>query len=179
MKKISTRELVYLSLLVSLNIVLTRVASIRIVIGGIDGLRIGFGGFPIILAGILFGPMAGGIVGALGDVIGYYINPMGPYMPYFTISAALTGVLPALALLPFRRPVPKYWHLILAIGIGQVVTSVFLVPYFLQMAFGIPMFATLPGRILCQAIQIPIYASMVRVIMKRIPLQTTLMASRF
>lgn len=177
-KRLTTRELVFLSLLISLNIVLTRVASIRIAFGSIEGLRIGFGSFPTILAGIMFGPVGGCIVGALGDIIGYYINPMGPYVPYFTLSAALTGVIPALILMPFKRPVPKYWQLLLAIGIGEIITSVFLTPYFLQISFGIPMLATMPGRILSQVIQIPLYSSLVIVLLKRLPLEIGLISTR-
>lgn len=178
-KKLSTKELVFLSLLISLNVVLTRVASIRIGYGGIEGFRIGFGSFPTILAGIMFGPAGGGVVGAVGDIIGYYINPMGPYVPHFSISAALTGILPALILIPFKSPFPKYWHLILAIGIGQIVTSVFLTPYFLKIVFNIPMFATLPGRILSQAVQIPLYSSLVLMLLKRAPLQTIMIGNRY
>ncbi len=63
-------------MLISLNIDLRRIASIRIAIGGIEGIRIGFGALPVILAGIMFGPTAGGIVGAAGDMVGYYINPL-------------------------------------------------------------------------------------------------------
>ncbi|AIS53285.1 hypothetical protein TKV_c21530 [Thermoanaerobacter kivui] len=139
MKKFSTRELVFLALLVSLNIVLTRIASIRIAIGGIEGIRIGFGAFPVILAGIMFGPLAGGIVGAVGDMIGYFINPIGPYMPHFTITSALVGIIPPLILKPVKNPISSLWQLIIAIGIGQLISSVILVPYFIQLLFKVSM----------------------------------------
>lgn len=167
-RKIATRELVFMALLISLNIVLTRIASIRISMGGVEGIRIGFGGFPVILGGIMFGPVAGGIVGAMGDVLGYYINPMGPYMPHFTLTAALTGMIPALVLGPVKRQVPNFWQLLLAIGIGQTISSVILVPYFLQLLFKIPMVATLPAKILGQAIHVPVYALFAEVLLKRI-----------
>jgi ECF transporter S component (folate family) len=157
-----------MALLVSLNIVLTRVASIRLSIGGVEGIRIGFGGFPVILAGIMFGPAAGGIVGAVGDAVGYYINPMGPYMPHFTLTAALTGIIPALMLTPIKKTVPSFWQLLLAIGTGQLVTSIILVPYFLQMLFKIPMAATLPARIIGQALHVPVYALFAELLLKRI-----------
>ena len=86
MKRLSTRNMVYLSILISLNIVLTRVASIRIGVGGAEIVRIGFGGFPIIFAGITMGPCRRNSR-CHGDIIGYNINPMGAYMPHFTLSA--------------------------------------------------------------------------------------------
>lgn len=173
MKKLDTKRLVYLALLISLNIVLTRVASLRLVVGGIEGIRIGIGGFPVILAGIMFGPLAGGIVGAIGDVIGFYINPMGPYMPCFTLTAALTGVIPATILIPFRKTIPTLWLLILAIGIGQFITSIILVPYFLNRVFAVPILPFMPGRIISQVINIPIYAFLVDTVTKRISLTNT------
>ncbi len=161
MKSFSTREFVYMSFLVALNIVLSRIASIRISVGMVEGIRIGFGGFPAILAGIMFGPIAGGIVGAMGDALGYYINPMGPYVPFVTLSAALTGVIPPLILRFFKGSKQPFWQLIIAIGIGQIITSILLTPYILQLAFNIPFFVTLPARIVSQLINVPIYTILI------------------
>jgi len=89
--KISTKKIAYLSFLTALTIILTRILSIRIPIAGVEGVRIGFGSLPIIFAGIAFGPIAGGIVGALGDLLGYFINtlfgvPFAVLMPPRLIS---------------------------------------------------------------------------------------------
>lgn len=168
MKKMSTKQMVRLSILVALNIVLTRVGSIRIGGGGVELVRIGFGGFPIIFAGILFGPAAGGIVGVVGDIVGHFMSPMGPYMPHFTLTAALTGIIPGLVIGRFKEPKMTFWKLVLAIGIGQVVTSVILVPYFMKTLFSVPMITTMPGRIIGQAIHIPLYAFITQIIEKRL-----------
>lgn len=168
MKRFNTRQMVYLSLFICLNIVLTRIASIRIGIGGVEGIRIGLGGMPLIMAGVLFGPVAGGIVGALGDIVGYFINPLGPYMPHFTLTAALTGAIPALILYPKRKSFVSIWHLLLAIAIGQSITSIVLVPYFLESLFKIPLVVTLPGRLVSQAIVIPLYTVMTNLLLKRL-----------
>ncbi|MBU4228094.1 folate family ECF transporter S component, partial [bacterium] len=89
--KISSHKIATMGLLIALSIILTRIASLRIAIGGVEGIRIGLGGLPIILGGVLFGPLSGGLIGAISDVIGYFINPMGAYMPHFTLTSALTG----------------------------------------------------------------------------------------
>lgn len=172
MQRISTRNIAYYSILIALNIILTRVGSIRIGGGGVEFVRIGFGGYPIIFAGIIFGPLAGAIIGAIGDVIGYFINPIGAYMPHFTIVAALTGIIPGVVIRLFKDKKSKnsFWKLILAIGIGQIITSIFLTPYFLQTLFSVPMITTVPGRIITQIVQIPLYAYMTKVLLNRLNL---------
>jgi hypothetical protein len=66
-----------------------------------------------------------------------------------------------------KRPNWSLWELIVAIGIGQFITSILLTPYLLQLAFNIPFFATLPARIISQAINVPIYAVLAQRIKKK------------
>ncbi len=51
-----------------------------------------------VLSGIFFGPVAGGIVGVLSDILGFLIAPQGPYMPLITLSSALMGVISGLVM---------------------------------------------------------------------------------
>lgn len=96
-KKISTKSLVAASLLTAISIILTRVLSIIIPIGGVQALRIGFGNIPIMISGMLFGPLIGGLAGVTADLIGFMINPMGGvFFPGFTLSAALGGIVPGI-----------------------------------------------------------------------------------
>ncbi|NMA85713.1 MAG: folate family ECF transporter S component [Tissierellia bacterium] len=172
MQKTNTKNIAYFGLLIALNVVLTRVGSIRIGGGGTEIIRIGFGGYPVIFAGIVFGPLAGGVVGAIGDLIGMVVSPMGPYMPHFTLVAALTGIIPGLIMLMFKDSKSKtnFWKLLLAIAIGQIITSVFITPYFMERLFSVPMVTTVPGRAITQAIQIPLYAYITKVLLQRLPL---------
>ncbi len=156
-----TKRLVYLSLLISLSIVLTRIASITIPFEGVITLRMGFGPLPVILAGILFGPYAGAVVGVLGDIIGFNLNPMGVYLPQFTLIAGLHGFLPPLILRFFRRSYTA-WPLLCAVAIPQIVTSLILTPYVLKTALGIPWIITMPSRLVSQIIIIPMYALLAR-----------------
>ena len=165
--RLKTRQWVFLSLLVALSVVLARVASIRIAIAGVEGIRIGFGGLPIILAGLMFGPLAGAIVGAVADVLGYMINPMGAYVPHFTLTSALTGAIPGWMMLAQGRQSITKLKLIIAIAVGQVITSVLMVPWFLNMLFGIPFAPLLLPRIVAQVIQIPVFGLLSFIIMER------------
>lgn len=170
MKKLTARNIVIYGMLIALNVVLTRVGSIRIGGGGTEIIRIGFGGYPIIFAGILFGPIAGGVVGAIGDIVGMIISPMGAYMPHFTLTAALTGIIPGLVMMNCKDIACKtsFKRLLLAIGVGEVITSIILVPYFMNSLFGVPFAVSLPPRIISQAITIPLYAYATKIILTRV-----------
>lgn len=170
MKKMTSTKITYYALLIALNVVLTRVGSIRIGGGGTEIVRIGFGGFPVIFAGITFGPIAGGIVGAVGDIVGMIVSPMGPYMPHFTLTAALTGIIPGLIMLNCKDKTCKtsFIRLVFAIGIGQIATTIILVPYFMNILFDIPYEVSLPSRLISQAITIPLYSYAIKLMLNRL-----------
>jgi ECF transporter S component (folate family) len=165
--KISSHKITTMGLLMALAIILTRIASLRIAIGGVEGIRIGLGRLPIILGGIIFGPLVGGIIGAFSDLIGYFINPIGVYMPHFTLTSALAGMIPAFVLSLFRKKEElKTLELGIAITAGQVITSIILISYFLNIVFGLPWKVLLPPRIVAEPIQIFIYTYTINMILK-------------
>ncbi|MFP4660650.1 MAG: folate family ECF transporter S component [Halanaerobiales bacterium] len=167
-----TKRMVYLSFLIALSIILTRLLSLRIAIGGVEGIRIGLGGLPVIMAGVLFGPLAGGLVGAVSDVLGFVINPMGAYMPHFTLTSFLTGFIPGFIVYYIFKKKINYLTLFIAISIGQTITSIILVPVFLEMLFGVPIIeATMIPRIIGQLIHIPIYAYVIKVLLRYDPIR--------
>jgi len=153
--------------LIALSIILTRIASLRIAIGGVEGIRIGLGKLPIILGGIIFGPLAGGLIGTFSDLLGYFINPIGVYMPHFTLTSALTGVIPVTILILMRKEEPNVFDLGIAITAGQVITSIILIPYFLNILFGIPWKVLMPPRIISEPIQVFIYTYTINIVLKR------------
>ncbi len=92
MKKLSIKTIVALAMLSAISIILSRFCVIWIT----NSIRISFGNIPIILAGILFGPLAGGLVGAASDILGAaFLSGLGWYPP-ITISPILMGVIPGL-----------------------------------------------------------------------------------
>ncbi len=76
------------ALLTALSIVLGKYLAVNIT----DSLRVSFENLPIIMAGLFFGPLIGGVVGAASDMIGclmvgYSMNPI------ITLGACLIGVI--------------------------------------------------------------------------------------
>ncbi len=59
--------------------------------------RITFENFPIVLSGILFGPLAGGIVGAASDILSYILSTQSfAISPIVTLGASSVGIVAGL-----------------------------------------------------------------------------------
>ena len=167
MKNFSIKKMVYSSFLITLSIILTRILSLRFAIGGVEGIRIGFGSLPIIFGGIMLGPAAGGLIGALSDLIGYFINPLGAYMPHFTFTAFLTGFIPGVLMFYVFKKQITYFSLLISIATGQIISSVLLVPIFLDMLFGVPFEVTILPKIIGEAVNITVYTYFLKLMTKR------------
>lgn len=84
----NTNTLVFSAMFISLNIIFTHVLAIQT-----PFIRISFGYLPIALFCALFGPMQGGIIAAIADILGCLIFSSGLYFPGFTLSAYLSGII--------------------------------------------------------------------------------------
>ncbi|HHY68973.1 MAG TPA: folate family ECF transporter S component [Firmicutes bacterium] len=158
-----TRSLVMTGLLAGLSVILTRFASFRLVIGNVEAIRIGFGALPNIMAGIILGPKYGAIAGAVSDVVGFFLSPMGlGYMPHFTLCAALMGAIPGIVFSFLNRNEekanPPHSYLLIAVFSGIALVSCGLTPYFLHLLYGIDYRIIMPPRIISGAIEIAIYS---------------------
>lgn len=86
-QKLTTKELAYCALLAALSVVLARMiipmpnASTRFSIEAI----------PIFMAGMLFGPVAGALVGFCADFVGCLFSAFG-YNPLFSVPPVLYGL---------------------------------------------------------------------------------------
>ena len=156
LKKIDIKTIAISGFLIAFNIVLSRIITIPGVIN--------FGGFPIIFAGIVFGPIVGGIVGALGDIVSFIVRPTGPFMPHFVLTSALTGIIPGILMKVLKAKLPKFplWKIFVAILVGQVITSVLMVPYFRNILFDHPFIITMSKAASKQAINIPVYSILIK-----------------
>lgn len=96
-KPLRTSVIVKAGFLATVSVVLTRFFSLMLLLGGLPALRVGIGSIPLIMAGMMFGPVVGGLTGIVSDVVGYMINPMGgAFFPGFTLTAALYGIISGL-----------------------------------------------------------------------------------
>jgi len=149
----NTRKLVILSFLTALTIILARFLSIQIQV-----LRIGFEFLPILVAAVLFGPIAGGIVGAVADIIGATLFPAGTFFPGFTISAFTTGIIYGLF---FYKKQLTWSKAIFGTLVKIVVVDMLMVSAWLIILYGMPVAALLPTRLLKFAVMLPVETAMV------------------
>ena len=118
------RMIVILAMLTAMEIVLNRFLSINT-----PYLKIGFSFVPVVVAAILYGPLASACVAALGDFLGAILFPIGAYFPGFTATALLTGLVFGLFLHKAQTPL----RIALSVGINQLILSLFLNTYWLYL----------------------------------------------
>lgn len=126
-----------------------------------DTLRIGVSFLPIAVCGMLYGPVIGGIAGALGDVIGFIVKPMGYYFPGFTISAFLVGFLFGILL---HDKVITLARVAGSVLLYTILISLILSPIWLNIMYGSSLFAI--PRIYKAILQYPINVVMVYTVTK-------------
>lgn len=149
----NTRKLVILSFLTALTIILSRFLSIQIQV-----LRIGLEFFPIMVAAILFGPIAGGIVGAVADIIGATLFPAGTFFPGFTISAFTTGIIYGLF---FYNKQVTWARALIGSFVKLIIVDMIMVSAWLIILYNMPVAALIPTRLLKLAVMLPIEISLV------------------
>lgn len=159
-KKFNVKKLVQISLLVALEIILTRFCSIQTPI-----VRIGFGFLPVCIIAIMYGPLSAGVANAIADIMGVTLFSTGGFFPGFTLTAFLSGITYGLFL--YNKPIT--WPRI----IGAVLTTGLLLhlvldTYWLSILMGKGFIALLPARILKQAIMIPVQTMAIGLVWKKI-----------
>ncbi len=158
-----TKNLISASLLAALAVVLTRFFGFSL-----GTIRISLGTIPIMLSGIIVGPLYGLATGAVADLVGYLINPMGgAYFPGFTLTAALVGFLPGLILKVFKQnEKPSLPTLAIAIAITEILCHIFLNTVWVSMITGKAYLALLPSRVISRVVHYPLITGAIYFLLK-------------
>ncbi len=135
----TTRTLTSLALLTALEIILSRFLSLSM-----WNIKIGFSFIPVVVAAMLFGPLAAGTVGALADFIGALLFPIGTYFPGFTLTAFLTGLVFGFFLYRGR----SWPRAVAAVAVNQFVLSLFLNTLWISLLYGSPYGPLLATRVI-------------------------------
>ena len=139
--KITVQKIVILGVLLALYLVLNEVSKMISLPFG-NNLRIGLTFLPVVCAAIFFGPIEAAIVGGLGDMLGAFLFPTGPFFPGFTLTAVLTGLVHGF-FLKKKVTIPR---LLLSFGIVQFLLGMLLNTLWLSILYGKGFLVFLPGR---------------------------------
>lgn len=157
----TTRNFIFMGLLISMEIVLTRFFSIQTPI-----VRIGFGFLPIVIASVMFGPVLGGITAAFSDILGMMLFPKGTYFPGFTLSAFISGI--TYGILLYTKP-KTMLRIIIAVSIIIIFVDLGLNTYWLSIITGKGVIALFIPRLIKSAIMLPIQSILIYSCLKFIP----------
>jgi ECF transporter S component (folate family) len=107
MKKLTTKSLVFMSLLIALNLVL---GQFTIPLSPTNRMSIGF--ITTVMMALCFGPVYAGIGAAICDVLKFILMPSGgAFFPGFTLTALIGGMLYGFIL--YRKHF-SWWRVIVA-----------------------------------------------------------------
>ncbi len=100
-KGLSVKTICYCAVFVALSVV-TNVYTVYLSVGNANALSFNY--TVCFLAGAFFGPVAGFIVGACGDVLGWLINSTGgAFNPVVTVVSGLIGLIPGLVFMIAKK----------------------------------------------------------------------------
>lgn len=116
-------------------------------------LKIGFSSLTTVGIGFLFGPIVGGIFGAVTDVVKYMIKPTGPFFPGFTIGAVIAGCIYGSLL--YKKPVSIKRILVAEIAVS-IICNMLLGTLWLNMLYGKAFMAIFPMRAVKNIVLLPV-----------------------
>lgn len=128
-RKIDTRTITLMSLLIALMVVFTRFISFET-----QFLRISLTFIPESLMAILFGPFWTGIGSAVADIVGMLLFPKGPYFPGFTLNAFIAGAIYGFF---YYKKELTWKRIATATFLVTVIVHLFLTPLWLGLMYGV------------------------------------------
>lgn len=156
--KMNVKSVSVIGILVAMEIILARF-SIHT-----WNIKIGFSFVPIVVAAILYGPVAGGLVGAIGDVMSAILFPVGAFFPGFTLTAFLTGAVFGW----FLHKKVSVLNVVLSVLVGQILISQFLNTYWISFLYGSPYWLLFMTRIYQTAAMSVVQIASILLIEKRV-----------
>lgn len=163
MRKISTKSLVSCAVLACVGGILSGPLSFYFMTW-----KISLGSVPVLLAGILFGPLMGGMTGFASDVINFAMAPRGAYNPLFGLTCALMGVIAGFV---YRKKgddlKPSIPRTVITASASQIVCS-----FILNTSIMVVMYGATPAlfvtKILYNVAMIPVISTILHVVLSSV-----------
>ena len=145
----SVRNLTIMALLAALDVVLARYTTIHLTP---QFTLVSFEYIPAAVVSALFGPWAGIVFGLVSDTVGYFSNPVGPYLPIWAISAMVANLIQSIFLYPGKF---DWWRIIVARLLVMLIVTMGL-NFIWQSIYN-------SARIISNIIQLPIQVILIRI----------------
>ena len=153
-----SKTLVIAALMIALNIVLGYYT-----IWFSSYLRIGFGFVTQPIIAMLYGPLVACMTGMIQDILSYILNPVGGYVPVYTLSVGISGMIYGLMLYHKSITFPRVLSVkILVLLFGNILlNSIALAP-----TVGSGFIGILPARIIKNLLLLPIQTIVVYLVLR-------------
>lgn len=143
------KTLVITAMFIALGVILGFFFSIQIT----DSLRLGFSFIANEMTALLFGPVVGGIMGGITDILKFIIKPTGPFFFGFTLNAILGAVIYGIML--YKQPI-SFRRILLTKIIVSIIVNVCLGTLWVSMLYGKGFLLLLPMRVIKQCFSVPV-----------------------
>lgn len=153
------KTIVVTAMFIAIGVVLGFYFSIQIT----SSVRIGFSFIANEMTALLFGPVVGGIMGGVTDIIKYLLKPMGAFSPGLTFNAIFGAVI--YGVMFYKHPI-SFKRILAAKVIVAIVVNLCLGTFWLQFIIGKGFWVLLPARAVKQLIVVPIESVIFYIIAK-------------
>ena len=126
-------------------------------------LRIGFGFITTPVAATLFGPIVGGIVALLSDIVSYILKPTGGFLFTYTLNTGIAGIIYGTMLYNKKPTFLRVFvtKLIVIVFVNIILNSIALAP-----TVGSGLIGIMPARIVKNFLLLPIQTIIVYIVLK-------------
>jgi len=146
LKKLET--VVLTALLIALGIVLGQF-SVQIT----ENTKVGISFIATQLTATLFGPVVGGVMGGVADILKFIIKPTGAFSILWTLNAIVGPVIYGIML--YKKKL-TLWRILLSKAVVAIVVNVLMSCTWSAILYGNAFLAVIPAKLIQQAIQVPI-----------------------
>ena len=158
-RQLALKRLAYTALFAALAIAANGFSVFLPVMGVGSSASLSFNYIVCVFAGIFLGPVAGGIVGGVGDLLGWVIQPAGPFNVFITIGSVMLGVIPGLV---FKTKLNPFVSVLISYALIFIVCTAGLNSFGIWLFYvrGKSFFVFLAGRLALQSVVLVVNAAL-------------------
>ncbi len=156
-----TKVLTFCGMMGALALILSYVATIKFG----PYIRIGFSGLPNQVVDYLFGPWIGAIFAATMDIVKWFASGDGNFFPGFTLTAVVGAII--YGVFTFNKPI-KITNIVISQVLVKLICNIFMNTLWLKILYNQAVFALLPGRLISNAVMLPIDSFIMYALLKAV-----------